>query len=1504
LDSRGRRVLGQLTLVAAVSGLLAAPALGAFPLTRAGGNPHDFTDLYLGNSVPNDLGGDGNEFKFAATPDPANGLDNARPTELGGVRGAHLADEDPAANTAMKLTLGRPDVEISVLDSGIKWNDPGAMSDLRLKVHINKGELPQPRSDLLTAISNPASNKCDEYASAYDANGDGVFNIDDYACDSRVKAVLDSDARRNGPAGVLTPEDLILAFSDGTDADGNGFVDDIAGWDFVDDDNDPFDDVQYGHGTGEARDSSSEGDNGGQLGSCPNCMVLPLRVGESFIADINRFAAAVLYATDNGVSVIQEALGTVNNSSLARTAVNYAFRHGVTVIASAADEAAQHNNWPSTLPHVIVVNSVTTGVAPAPDQQYTAFNGCTNFSAKITLAIPSTSCSSNATGLAAGMAGLVYSAALDAKAKGALGNYPDTSTCQRTNGQPCVITPDEVRQLMATGAVNGTPQADDIDFAGSPAGSANEPSCSPVALPGCTDPNLLLQAQVNVNRPVLPPGVFESYPARKGPDQFYGFGRANMYHAISAVLSNPSNPAAAKIPPEADITSPQWFQQVDSAASSMQVDGQVFARGASYTCEVLVAPGQYPNNRRTSDSPPGDFATAGNGWCDGHTQHTSDHAGSLADVNLAQLRARFPVGTSFTGPEPQASVLDGNGRPNPAPHAFTLEVVVHSTSGGTPTTGEDRRAAYLHHDADALPGFPRGIRRGAIVSGSGTSDGESSPVLADLNGDNRNELVVAGSDGFVHAIESNGDELPGWPVRGDVPGIVAHHSTELAYSSGEVSTDEGGAILASLAVGDTNGDGVPEVYAADMEGKVYGWRADGHQIFQAESNPAFSGRPLAPFVNSRHGETNRTQHAIVGSPVLADLDGDGKEEIIAASMDRHLYAWHRDGTPVDGFPVLVVDPSKVQSVDPQTDEVTFKADSGALMQGGIVDSPAVGDLNGDGKPEIVVGTNEEYAAAQDGGWNVAPPNTSSFTLLDQIGQGLTAFKDACGSPCDAIPDSPLNTANTRLYAIHPDGNAHAGDSDAFLPGWPAKLGIVDAELLPDVGEGVTGYPVIGDTACNGGPSGPKIGAMANNGAAYVFGTNGQSCYGRTGGADIPLASDFSVSATQVDRPLVPAVGSPAFADIDGTGLNLVAPAAGLIRALDVALPEYQPVGQDFLGVWNVNGLGQIRPGFPQPVNDLQFLTGPSVADIDPSVPGQEILEGTSSMDLNAFTALGAEVPGWPKMTTDWTIANPTIGSFGTQDTDAAARKVVIGETRSGYINAYVTASGPCTPSAWPRFHHDDANSGDVQRDATLPGAPFSASSDKTKITFRAPGDDLLCGTADHYEAVTSNGPIDASNFADATPLTGLPSPAAAGATQSYTPPSGAKRYVAIRAVDDQGNVGRPVDVDVGGEPPPPPPHCANHIFGTPKNDVLKGTKGSDKIRGRDGDDKLIGRGGDDCLAGGPGADRIRAGSGDDLVKVRGHGHDFVRCGPGDDKVIAGRADKVRKDCETVHRGAP
>jgi hypothetical protein len=395
----------------------------------------------------------------------------------------------------------------------------------------------------------------------------------------------------------------------------------------------------------------------------------------------------------------------------------------------------------------------------------------------------------------------------------------------------------------------------------------------------------------------------------------------------------------------------------------------------------------------------------------------------------------------------------------------------------------------------------------------------------------------------------------------------------------------------------------------------------------------------------------------------------------------------------------------------------------------------------------------------------------------------------------------LSPGNTRLYSLKASGDADSNPNtpDGIRPGWPAKVGLGITELLPMVGEGITGPPVIGPVSCPRGGAGPKVGVIPNNGFAYIFNPDGNSCYGQDGGKDIALQANFGASATKYDSPVLAAVGSPVFGQLlPALGPSFLSPATGAIRALDLAANEYQG-GQDFVMAWN-SETSLPQPGFPGEVNDLQFLTGPSVADIDGS-PGEEVIDGTAAFDLNAFSPQGTPVPGWPKLSGDWTVAQPVVGSLGTNDATAGAHKVVVGLTRSGYVFAYDTDAGPCTGASWPRFHHDNANSGDYERDATLPGRPadpaLSGAAGLRAIAIDAPGDDLLCGTAAAYELVTSNRPIDESNFGSATPLP-APAPAAPGTRQSFPVPDGVQRYIALRARDEQGNVGRPVSFDLGG----------------------------------------------------------------------------------------------------------
>jgi hypothetical protein len=143
-----------------------------------------------------------------------------------------------AADKAWQHTTGNPQVLIAVLDSGARWG----REDLINKYYLNRAELTGEK-----APRTPEGYEGD----SHDVNGDGVFNAKDYAHFFPEEGTrLDQVGNQNGR---LDPQDLIRAFSDGTDDDANGYIDDISGWDFFWNDNDAHDDNDFGHGDGEAR---------------------------------------------------------------------------------------------------------------------------------------------------------------------------------------------------------------------------------------------------------------------------------------------------------------------------------------------------------------------------------------------------------------------------------------------------------------------------------------------------------------------------------------------------------------------------------------------------------------------------------------------------------------------------------------------------------------------------------------------------------------------------------------------------------------------------------------------------------------------------------------------------------------------------------------------------------------------------------------------------------------------------------------------------------------------------------------------------------------------------------------------------------------------------------------------------------------------------------------------------------------------------------------------------
>lgn len=149
---------------------------------------------------------------------------------------------------------------------------------------------------------------------AEDADGDG-----------RVLEFIDGRWR-------LDPDDL-----DDIDADSNGYVDDLIGWDFVNNDNNPFDD--NGHGTHVAGIIGARGNNGiGISGVAWEARIMPLKTfgrnGSGSLSDILR---ALAYAREMGADLTNNSWGGRRYSRFLQQSIERARAEGQIVVAAAGN---------------------------------------------------------------------------------------------------------------------------------------------------------------------------------------------------------------------------------------------------------------------------------------------------------------------------------------------------------------------------------------------------------------------------------------------------------------------------------------------------------------------------------------------------------------------------------------------------------------------------------------------------------------------------------------------------------------------------------------------------------------------------------------------------------------------------------------------------------------------------------------------------------------------------------------------------------------------------------------------------------------------------------------------------------------------------------------------------------------------------------------------------------------------------------------------------------------
>lgn len=138
--------------------------------------------------------------------------------------------------------------------------------------------------------------------------------------------------------------------TNGIDDDGNGFIDDVVGWDFVENDNKPYDlkgggfSGNPGHGTHVSGIIAAKADNGiGVVGVAPSVKIMAMRfISEQGSGTTDAAVQAIKYAVDNGAKILSNSWGSEGDDpegQILKEVIQYALDRDVLFVAAAGNSA-------------------------------------------------------------------------------------------------------------------------------------------------------------------------------------------------------------------------------------------------------------------------------------------------------------------------------------------------------------------------------------------------------------------------------------------------------------------------------------------------------------------------------------------------------------------------------------------------------------------------------------------------------------------------------------------------------------------------------------------------------------------------------------------------------------------------------------------------------------------------------------------------------------------------------------------------------------------------------------------------------------------------------------------------------------------------------------------------------------------------------------------------------------------------------------------------------------
>jgi Ca2+-binding RTX toxin-like protein len=637
-----------------------------------------------------------------------------------------------------------------------------------------------------------------------------------------------------------------------------------------------------------------------------------------------------------------------------------------------------------------------------------------------------------------------------------------------------------------------------------------------------------------------------------------------------------------------------------------------------------------------------------------------------------------------------------------------------------------------------------------------------------------------------------------------------------SVADGASSSDQTGSVLARA--GDVNGDGLGDFVVAAQNADPYGRRDAGTAfvVFGRADNASIDLARIASGGGFRiDGAVNSDR---LGSSVAraGDMNGDGLADLIVGAREADNRGRSASGSAYVVFGKPTSNPVDVANLGSQG----FRIDGPAAGDRAASSVSGAGDVNGDGRPDVMLGAP---LADRNGRTN----SGAVFVIFgkgDVNGVDIAALGGAGYEISGAAPGDQLSTV-ASVRDIDADGRTDVFVGARFADA-AGRLDAGAAYVVP--GQGGT---TRADLSVPAASSYKVHGGAAADGAGAVLAQGGDVNGDGSG--------DLLLGAPGADNNGRSGSGSAyVLLDPAGGGTNDLRSATSTWR-IDGAAPG-DAAGSAIDATADVDSDGRTDMAVGSP-----FADRPGGADAG----SVRVLFGggwSGSVDLASTGARGYRVTGG--RTSDWAGSSVAF----TNDFNGDGRsELVVGAPQRDHNGRGNSGS------AYLLFGWGQSDLDYPSNIATTVGQP---------IAPLGP------------EAIVRTGPVSFS-IAPALPA-GLTLDARTGVISGA--PTDILEQPAtftLTMTDLAGSVAVPVTLRVA----PAPGRCANRRSGSGQADTLVGTSGGDVIEAGAGNDNVQGVAGDDCILGDVGVDTLAGGDGADELRG-GTEHDVMDGGPGDDQV--------------------